>query len=222
MEEYNKKCVKCGKEKEISNFSKKYKTKNGIQKYQTVCKECVSEYDKNNKRDRNEYYKSYYEDNKEVILNYKKEYHIKNRDIILEKKRIYRWLSENRERNKNYIKNYKIENKEKYYLYRKRHPHIVAWRRILYRTLEYLNKEKQGKTIDELGYSSLQLKEHIESLWVEGMSWENYGEWEIDHIKPLTKWEETSLPSEVNALSNLQPLWKEDNIKKYNNYKEPI
>ena len=94
------------------------------------------------------------------------------------------------------------------------------WRRILYRTLEYLNKEKQGKTIDELGYSSLQLKEHIESLWIEGMSWENYGEWEIDHIKPLTKWEKTSLPSEVNALSNLQPLWKEDNIKKYNNYKE--
>ena len=44
----------------------------------------------------------------------------------------------------------------------------------------------------------------------------------IDHIKPLTKWEETSLPCEVNALSNLQPLWKEDNIKKYNNYKEPI
>ena len=99
------------------------------------------------------------------------------------------------------------ENREKYYKYRRQNPHIIAWRRILYRTLEYLNKEKQGKTIDELGYSSLQLKEHIESLWVEGMSWENYGKWEIDHIKPLTKWEETSLPCEVNALSNLQPLW---------------
>ena len=220
MEEDKKNCVKCGKEKEISNFSKKYKTKNGIQKYQTVCKECVSEYDKNNKRNRNEYYKSYYEDNKEVILNYKREYHIKNKETILEKKREYRKKEYVILRNKNYFK----ENFDKVIMaqsvYRKKYPYVVAWRRILYRTLEHLNKEKQGKTIDELGYSSLQLKEHIESLWIEGMSWENYGEWEIDHIKPLTKWEKTSLPCEVNALSNLQPLWKEDNIKKYNNYKE--
>ena len=52
-----KKCKKCNKEKEISKFSKKYKTKEGIQKYQPICKECVSYYDKENKKDRTEYYK---------------------------------------------------------------------------------------------------------------------------------------------------------------------
>ena len=80
--------------------------------------------------------------------------------------------------------------------------------------------KKEGRTIDLLGYSAEELKLYIQSLFTEGMTWENYGEWEIDHIKPVSKWEKTSLPSEVNALSNLQPLWKEDNIKKYNNYKE--
>lgn len=48
------------------------------------------------------------------------------------------------------------------------------------------------------------------------MSWDNYGEWEIDHIRPLTSFDKFATPSEVNALSNLQPLWKEDNIHKYN------
>jgi hypothetical protein len=82
--------------------------------------------------------------------------------------------------------------------------------------------KKEGKTIDILGYSPLELKKHIESLFTEGMSWENYGEWHIDHIKPVTKFDKNELPSTVNALSNLQPLWglstvnkKLDKIGKY-------
>lgn len=222
MEENKRICTKCKEEKDISNFSKKYKTKSGIQKYQNICKSCVSEYDKNNKKDRNEYYREYYIENKDSILEYKKVYHIKNRETILEKKREYRKREYVILKNKKYF----TDNFDKVILaqsvYRKRYPHIIAWRRILYRTLNYLGKEKEYSTLISLGYSAEQLKEHIESLWSDGMSWENYGKWEIDHIKPLTKWDENSLPSEVNALSNLQPLWKEDNIRKYNNYKKPI
>lgn len=40
------------------------------------------------------------------------------------------------------------------------------------------------------------------------MSWDNYGEWHIDHIKPLTKFDKDTPIHIVNALSNLQPLWK--------------
>ena len=39
------------------------------------------------------------------------------------------------------------------------------------------------------------------------MSWDNYGEWHIDHIKPLTLFDDNTPIHVVNALSNLQPLW---------------
>jgi hypothetical protein len=64
-----------------------------------------------------------------------------------------------------------------------------------------------------LGYTREELKDHLESLFVDGMCWENYGDWEIDHIKPVRSfWEEgVTDPKIVNALPNLQPLWKEEN-----------
>jgi hypothetical protein len=217
-------CSKCKDEKDISCFAKKYKTSDGTQKYSSICKKCVNEND-TIRRESNEYKKKkkeydnlYYEQNQEKIKNRKKEYHIENREEILEKKGIYRSVPENRERSKKYIKKYKVENKEKYYAYRKRNPHIIAWRNMLYRTLIHLGTKKEGDTKEMLGYSAVQLKHHIEKQFLEGMSWENHGEWEIDHIKPLTKFDEFSLVSEVNALSNLQPLWKDDNREKYNNY----
>jgi len=48
------------------------------------------------------------------------------------------------------------------------------------------------------------------------MSWENYGDWHIDHIRPLSSFNESDDASIVNSLNNLRPLWKEDNLKKYN------
>ena len=68
----------------------------------------------------------------------------------------------------------------------------------------------------EIGYTKGELKTHIESLFQDGMSWENYGEWEIDHIKPVKAfWEEGVVdPKIVNNLSNLQPLWKKENRTK--------
>ena len=66
---------------------------------------------------------------------------------------------------------------------------------------------KINSTFDLLGYSALELKIHLESLFTEGMTWDNYGEWHIDHKKPVSSFESDTLPSIVNALSNLQPLW---------------
>lgn len=67
-----------------------------------------------------------------------------------------------------------------------------------------------------LGCSFTKLKEHIESMFKEGMSWSNYGEWHIDHIKPLCM-HDLSIPEE-QALAchykNLQPLWGIENMSK--------
>ena len=71
-----------------------------------------------------------------------------------------------------------------------------------------------------VGYTLEQLKEYLESLFRPGMSWENYGEWHIDHIIPISLWKFSS-PEDREfkqcwALANLQPLWWEDNIRKGN------
>lgn len=48
------------------------------------------------------------------------------------------------------------------------------------------------------------------------MSWDNYGERHVDHIKPCAKFD-LSKPDEQRACfhyTNLQPLWAKDNIAK--------
>lgn len=72
------------------------------------------------------------------------------------------------------------------------------------------------------GYTLEDLIKHITPLLVNGMTWDNYGEWHIDHIKPksLFKYQSTDDPQfkECWSLANLQPLWKIDNIKKGNKF----
>jgi hypothetical protein len=51
------------------------------------------------------------------------------------------------------------------------------------------------------------------------MSWDNYGEWHIDHIIPVSsfKIDPNNWPATIKtiwAIENLQPLWAIDNIKK--------
>ena len=57
--------------------------------------------------------------------------------------------------------------------------------------------------------------------WIEfnfdsNMSWENHGEWHVDHIIPISLFKEGTNAMIVNKLSNLRPMWKIDNIKKSN------
>lgn len=91
----------------------------------------------------------------------------------------------------------------------------LRWRQLIYRTLRYQGKGKDSKTVELLGYTAKQLREHIESLFEEGMSWSNHGEWHIDHKRPLSSFPPDTHPSIVNALDNLQPLWAIDNYRKH-------
>lgn len=99
--------------------------------------------------------------------------------------------------------------------YRKNNPESEFARRCLERTLSGVNL---GNTdyFSILGYDKVTLKNHIQSLFKEGMSWLNYGEWHIDHIKPIKQFilEGETDPKIINALSNLQPLWAKENLSK--------
>jgi len=78
--------------------------------------------------------------------------------------------------------------------------------------------KKAGSAVKDLGCTLEFLEKHIEGKFQEGMSWDNYGEWEIDHIYPLSKLDLTN-PEEFSRAchyTNLQPLWWQDNLKKKN------
>lgn len=82
-----------------------------------------------------------------------------------------------------------------------------------------INKNKKS-TFDVLNYTVEELKQHLESKFQPGMTWDNYGQWEIDHITPDSWFEYNSFEDEGFkkswALENLQPLWKNDNARKGN------
>ncbi len=71
---------------------------------------------------------------------------------------------------------------------------------------------------NDIGCSRDELCDYIESLFLDGMSWENFNEWHIDHIKPLSSFNmlDAAERSKANHFSNLQPLWAIDNLKKGN------
>jgi len=85
-----------------------------------------------------------------------------------------------------------------------------------------LNGLKNGMSWESLvGYTIIDLKEHLEKQFTDGMTWENYGEWHIDHVKPICKFNINSVDCEdfktCWSLDNLQPLWAIDNLKKGGN-----
>jgi len=75
---------------------------------------------------------------------------------------------------------------------------------------------KAGSAIKALGCSIEDFKIHIENQFISGMTWENWGEWHLDHIKPLAKFNLANKQDfyEVCHWTNYQPLWAADNIKK--------
>lgn len=82
-----------------------------------------------------------------------------------------------------------------------------------------LRGRKAGRHWETLvGYTLAVLMCHLELLFQPGMTWENYGKWHVDHIRPISSFRYTS-PDDPDfrkcwALSNLQPLWAHDNLSK--------
>lgn len=73
---------------------------------------------------------------------------------------------------------------------------------------------KNKRTIKLLGAEIAIVKEYIEKQFKEGMTWKNHGKWHIDHIIPLSS---AKSKEEMEALchyTNLQPLWRIDNLRK--------
>ena len=103
---------------------------------------------------------------------------------------------------------------------RKNKPEFKLIHNIRSRLRKALKGSKRDKGIlNLLGCSGDELRQYLESRFQSDMSWENYGtSWQVDHIKPLSTFNLLNTEELKIAChhSNLQPLWKEDHIKKTN------
>ena len=86
-----------------------------------------------------------------------------------------------------------------------------------------LKSGKSKKSLEYLGCTIDEFKKHIESKFKENMSWDNYGEWQIDHITPIKYKDNEEAPTIENVIerlhwTNTQPMWAVDNMSKGNRF----
>lgn len=103
----------------------------------------------------------------------------------------------------------------------------IARKRKKYPNMDYtirkcIVENNNSNYFDYLGYKPINLKKHLESLFTEGMSWDEFkkGNIHIDHIKPQSSFnlQEDEEIKKCWSLNNLQPLWAKDNLIKSNKY----
>jgi Prasinovirus endonuclease VII len=75
---------------------------------------------------------------------------------------------------------------------------------------------KNGRTIELIGCTWIFLKRHLESQFMDGMSWANRHLWHIDHERPCASFDLTDREQQLACFhySNLRPLWSHENMKK--------
>lgn len=87
-------------------------------------------------------------------------------------------------------------------------------RRRIHKAFKAKRWNKNSKTAEIIGEDITVVKTFIEVQFTEGMTWDNYGEWHIDHIIPLASATTEEELIKLCHYTNLQPLWQEDNLKK--------
>tara|TARA_B100001057_G_scaffold56665_1_gene50206 strand:+ start:212 stop:796 length:585 start_codon:yes stop_codon:yes gene_type:complete len=121
------------------------------------------------------------------------------------------------------LKETQKKNAKSFYQKTKNTPKYIILRRLRNRLVQVMMKISKNKitsTKDLLGCSIDDFKEHIEQKFSKGMNWENHGEWHLDHIKPISKFnlEDKNERKKCFHYSNLQPLWAIKNLTKSNKY----
>jgi len=230
-------CTKC--EKELPATTEYYhKHKTGKLGLRADCKNCAKmhrkenkeqirkrrkQYCKENKEQISEQQKQYYEENKQRISERKKQYYEENKEQILGRQKQYckenkEQIKQYREKNKGRIKKYNTR-----YMKEKRNKDIgfrilSNCRTRLYQVIK--GNLKSASTKKLIGCSIEKLLEHLENQFADGMTWDNYGEWHVDHIKPCAMFDFTKEEEQRECFhyTNLQPLWAEENLRKSDKY----
>lgn len=224
--ENKRNCKKCQEEKNFSEFIKRKDCRLGIGH---ICLSC-------NRKGSNERYKknnyintikNYRKKNEDTILKYQKNYKEKTKEKTKEYQKEYlkKWRLNNKEKMVEYHKNYYKQNKKVIIESHKKYNKEKRFKEPLFRLKESIRAninsgikrkgfKKSLKTIEILGCSFENFKNHLESNFETWMSWNNYGlyngqlnyGWDIDHIIPLYSAEKEVDVIKLNHYTNLQPL----------------
>ena len=136
---------------------------------------------------------------------------IKYYNPIKDKEYKKKWREKNPDYHRKYMNSYLKKPKNKV-------DHNMGF--IIWRVLR--GNKAHRKWTKLVGYTTEELMKHLEDKFLKGMNWNNYGQWEIDHIKPKSLFNysgpEDNEFKECWSLSNLQPMWKFDNRSKGNKF----
>jgi hypothetical protein len=137
-----------------------------------------------------------------------KEYYLKNKIRIKKQTKIYREV--HKEEQKDYSRIYKNKRRKTDIDFRL----LECLRNRLHWALK--NNNKIQKTINLIGCNIKFLKKYLENQFKSNMSWDNYGLWHIDHIKPCCTFDlsKTSEQRKCFNFKNLRPLWKIENLQR--------
>lgn len=216
MDKETKICGKCKEEMNVCYYNKDKRRKDGLQ---NKCKFCEKKYREQNRAKINNSIKKWRDKNKQKLSDknkdntYLKEYRIKNKEKIKIKNQEY--YSKHKDTIKKKVKSYYLKNKEKIhknnnnYIKKRKNSDELFKISILMRNLvnRYLTKPKVKKTNEIIGLTPKEFREYIESKFLKNMTWDNYGEWHIDHIIPLSSAKNDNELYSLNHYTNLQPLW---------------
>ena len=193
--------------------------------YTGICKVCKNQYYEEHKEEILKKQAVYRDENREEKHARDREYGEKNKEKIKEK--CAKWYHNNREyvmsKSKQYYEEHKEEiNKTALNYKRKRLAEDPVFRLIcnlrsrVKNAIKADSGEKAEKTMELLGCSVQHVRYHIKSQFTEGMTWENYGEWHVDHVRPCASFnlEDPEEQKKCFHWTNLQPLWAIDNIRK--------
>lgn len=225
-----KDCTRCKKTKPSVEFYKSSASKdrltifckkccsamgrNGYKKHKVKRQEYGRQYNADNKEKIAVRAKRYYQNNKERIKKYKSKWHRKNRTKVSE--RCKEWGRNNKEHVRQYARNLR-KNDLNYRI-------LNNLRGRLYYALKSQGSKKLRHTIELTGCSMEELRTHIASKFLPGMSFINYGRgnrnWSIDHIRPCSSFNLSNLKQQEICFhyTNLRPLWNVDNAHKNSFY----
>jgi len=199
-----KKCLTCGCIKNIDSFFKDKSSKDGL-KYK--CKDCIKTYMNGYNVNNQDKIKEYNQLNKHRYQSLNKTYYQENKE--LHKLRSHKWRNENPEKIKGYDKKFRNKNKTLFQI-----KNSIVCR--IWGALQKTTPKNQ-KTIYYLGCNIDFYKNYLESQFIQGMTWENYGSvWEIDHILPISSFNLFLEEEQLIAFNykNTMPLFKTTKIAK--------
>lgn len=170
--------------------SRRYRRKN-----LEACRKREREYSAKNSEKRNEKVKAFLERNPGKKHEYQKRYYSK---------------PEAQEKRRKWAREYARKKRSECEVYRMK----MVCRSRLHIALRRMGGKKTTRTFKTIGCSPEFLVKYLEQMFDPGMTWENHGEWHVDHIIPICNATSKEEVLKLSHYTNLQPKWAQENWSK--------